>query len=184
MIEEAISSSSYYHVSEKDFGNKVRFLPRIPISAASNERKIKRICVSPSIAGCMVALGGLLEFPLYVYKTKGDVDVYGAGSSVVDWKATLEHWIVEPTVFYRVGEITEHDLGSDLYYELMSLNCGLKEEVPKQRKLRDKIEKMLKQRRTLQESEDQDIDDTEEDNIPSVLAPMNFDIRYSKNRKK
>ena len=49
----------YFFVSKQDFNNKIIY-PKIPIHKSDNENdKIKRICVSQSIYGCLSALSAL-----------------------------------------------------------------------------------------------------------------------------
>jgi len=94
----------FYHISPEDLGAEVEFTPRRPVRALPEEPDTPRICVSPSIAGCLVA--GVSDpsdwSEFFVYSTEADaIPAEGVFDSVV----TEEHWILEPTVFYRIGRI-------------------------------------------------------------------------------
>jgi len=96
----------YYHVTTQDFGPVVEFTPRRPQSACPGEPDDPRICVSPSLAGCLVA-------GTFGWNYVGTVNVYAthakakpvSSADVFDAEVTEEHWITEPAVFVKVYEI-------------------------------------------------------------------------------
>lgn len=108
----------FYHLTPDDYGPVVEFYPRRPYTALLGEPDDPRICVSPSLAGCIVA-GSFSLLPhmnekLYVYATKAKAQPVDSGE-VFDADVTEEHWIMEPAVFVLVGEI---DVSKDISPEV------------------------------------------------------------------
>lgn len=99
----------WFHVSSLNKGNEVIFLPRIPqtISTDCNGKPIedsttKRICVSDSISGCLVAI---VDYRKFVYRTKNRI-MAKAAKRVPDKKITGEHWLTSPTEFKLFKKLT------------------------------------------------------------------------------
>jgi hypothetical protein len=117
LLEEITRGQVYYHLTPDDYGPVVEFYPRRPISAGDDEPDDARICVSPSLAGCMVAgaFSVTNNLVLYAYATKAEAHLVDV-SDVFDADVTEEHWILDPAVFVKVGEL---DLGKDFSKETM-----------------------------------------------------------------
>jgi hypothetical protein len=101
----------YYHITPEDWGDKAVLHPRIDGDFRStDEPYIPRICVCPTIAGCINAVWACYAYPKHshvsVYKTtkpKSAIEPV----DVVDSYITGEKWLLKPTTFVRVGEINE-----------------------------------------------------------------------------
>lgn len=168
---------TWYHISRKDFGPEVKFLPRTPITACQGEPDTPRICVSPSLAGCLVAgvIGFICDKHIYIYATHAHaVPAY----EVFDADVTEEHWILKPAIFKKVGQLKVDDVDSEAKQLMKLVNMPYLEE-----------DDMINHSRAKQEMEDwlktvdlslepamaeaeEDIEPTDE--IPSVPAPGNF----------
>jgi len=105
----------YYHLTPDDYGPVVEFYPRKPRSACTGEPEDARICVSPSLAGCVVAGSFSLtsNAVLHVYATRAKAEPVDI-KDVFDADVTEEHWIMDPAVFVKVGEL---DLDADVSNE-------------------------------------------------------------------
>lgn len=94
----------YYHITENNWGKQKTLLPR---SNGDNrgveESKTPRICVSPSIAQCMVAIY-CYGNDWFVYRTKKKVNAKEP-ISIADAHITDEKWLCKKTAFVRVGKI-------------------------------------------------------------------------------
>jgi hypothetical protein len=120
-----MKTKNLYHVSEKFLGLKVLFNPRIPdnrfeggtvFNPYSGEHleeddKIKRICVSPSIRGCLKSFTFIYNqvyvySPLYPRHVTRDMPL----CLVPDAKETKEHWILTPTYMKYIGMIQVDDI--------------------------------------------------------------------------
>lgn len=95
-----------YHVSDNPTLPKV-IKPRIPITYYKDEPKIKRICVSTSILGCIYARYRNPKYKntdLYLYR------IYARKltkpKNVKDVNLTQELWILKPAKFELLGKIT------------------------------------------------------------------------------
>lgn len=101
----------WYHVTRANWGTKMVLEPLVP--NALRESKRPRVCFSPSVRQCLVALIGLgkdvktsdvvLEFfpqsALVVYATRAKL----VKANVADFKYTHEHVSFEPIKVTRVG---------------------------------------------------------------------------------
>ncbi len=99
----------YFHVTTANFGSSKLLVPRMKGDHRPNsEPKLSRICVSPTIWQCFLALGECLddgEFSIQVYcADESPTPSYG----VEDADITDEHWYTTPTRFhlFRVIEKT------------------------------------------------------------------------------
>lgn len=165
------------HISRQDHGDKVKFLPRKPHSAHDSEPDTPRICVSPSLAGCLVA--GVIPMyrdytVIYVYQTKSPVV---STEGVFDQKATEEHWILQPAIFEKIGEFTLGEIPKVWRMKMEELfqNFPYTAEVEKKHlQLKQELEQWLQENPVLEPAlvEADEFDDDED--IPTVPAPGNF----------
>lgn len=107
----------FFHVSDNPNLNGCTVFPKLPESRMEVENSITpRICVSPSINGCLTATSRYEEGEtLYIYECYSEAIIQPTEKDVIDAPLTGEMWIVEPTIFRRFGtiKITEV-LGSNL----------------------------------------------------------------------
>lgn len=82
-------------------GYNTRLKPRTPFSMANGEPEIKRICVAPTAAHCLSAIGLSYTSPIYVYRTEKQVYATKAWN-VPDSDLTDEHFILRPVNFELV----------------------------------------------------------------------------------
>lgn len=131
-----------YHISQKSLGGSIILKPGIPECAVKSleDLEIKRICVAPTILGCLRAL----ELPGSDYKTKyddgetkqlfcyfADVDVgdlyQPTINQVPDACLTGELWILKPyefkllTVFEMIKSTDNSDLNKFYKFYLSDL---------------------------------------------------------------
>ena len=94
----------YYHITTKRWGKEVILYPKKKFqlkdcNRPDDEPDIAKICVSPTLWGC---LGAIQESRgISVYRTKNKVfgtKAYG----VLDSSVTGERWITNPTTFIKV----------------------------------------------------------------------------------
>jgi len=95
----------HFHVTEKDWGDKITLYPRQNGDfRPANEPKTPRICVAPTIAQCLLALGGAIDVPtLNVYYTHSKTH---PTRRVHDAYITEERWILKPAIFYFYTKIS------------------------------------------------------------------------------
>jgi hypothetical protein len=106
---------SWYHVSEKDFGQRVTFTPRIPERPAPGEdMTIPRICVAERIANCLRLVSWtdyVNEFFVYQLLTdesEAGLDTVSPKVGVPDYGKTILHteaWLTKPAEFLRIGHV-------------------------------------------------------------------------------
>lgn len=102
---------TYYRLEKNDLGANFTFVPVIPEGQCGSERnlyrKVKRICVSPTIEKCLIALAGRGDRKLYVYAVENPrpINHIKPKKCVGDWKFSKEAWIMKPTEFKRIGRI-------------------------------------------------------------------------------
>ena len=113
-----------YHISMKDLGDEIILEPKIPdIVAFGEDDHTKRICVSPSILGCLRSVQpinqytpqeGLNEkkpeitrakFYLYEAKVKCKNLYQPTKQEVPDVYVTNEFWVMSPTLFTKVSDM-------------------------------------------------------------------------------
>jgi hypothetical protein len=97
---------TYYHVSTRDYQEEQSvWSPWVPLDSGINELEIPRICVSPTISQCLLAINYKAFYydRLIIYKTNAKV-YYPVG--VNDQKITEEMWILSPIKFIYCGEIS------------------------------------------------------------------------------
>lgn len=90
-----------YFISDKNFHGEIVF-PRVPKSIASYEDdKVRRICVSDTIKGCLNATLDTVcshnDF-IFVHTCEAEIVVTPTDIQVKDSKVTKEKWILEPVL--------------------------------------------------------------------------------------
>ena len=86
----------YYFISDKNFDSDT-LDPRVPLSRLLDEDdKIKRICVSKSIMGCLSAINPSEEEILFVHTCNSNNVIQPLDNQVKDNIFTGEEWILEP----------------------------------------------------------------------------------------
>ena len=97
----------YYHITQKKWPKRITLTPRNKGDhRAVNEPEVSRICVSPSIEECVIALGTCLicHFNINIYRTVSKVSAINP-YDVTDSHITKEKWLIKPTRFMKVGTI-------------------------------------------------------------------------------
>ncbi len=109
-----------FHISEKDLGEKVTFLPRIPHNNVTDsdlgleDAVTPRVSVAPTIIGCILAMDPIWKLKnkkYYLYRVISEFDSFVSNSEIIekklvfDAKKTREMWITEPVSFEKLGEI-------------------------------------------------------------------------------
>ena len=119
-----------YHITHEHWGNNKLLYPRAKgINRGDYEPYIRRICVCPTIEGCLTALGAALLYgvDIQVYRTMKQEESM-LPYEVTDSYITGEKWLVRPTHFSLYGVIKAKELpdkfflmgaGSDNYDELV-----------------------------------------------------------------
>ena len=98
-----------FHVSRFDHGEKLKVERRIPMFPHKSEPSVPRLCVSPSIPGCVSATFFESGARAYIYKTnkpRRGVRPFDVWDSII----TGERWILPGGELERVGEIDPVDL--------------------------------------------------------------------------
>jgi hypothetical protein len=94
-------SNIYYHITGNNkWGDKIVLYPRRPKKRAMSEPLLKRICVCPTIEGCIIALGNCLPEKCFIYKTSQETEL---PRYVRDSLVTGERWITVPSKFTKIG---------------------------------------------------------------------------------
>lgn len=91
-----------FFATQEDMGKQVKLFPRVPDNGTSMEGGAARICVSPSILGCLSAIGGqvYLQKKTYVYCAEVSNHDLIQPATVYDADFTGELWLIEPTDFF------------------------------------------------------------------------------------
>lgn len=109
----------YYHLTQRRWPQKITLYPRARGEhRPDGESKLPRICIGPTPAHCLIALGYTLDSvkPIYVYSTtENGIE---AGCRVGDRKITGERWLVKPTQFVRLFVIKPNSLGDTKLFRL------------------------------------------------------------------
>jgi len=135
----------YYHITQKEWEKEVTLFPRkIGDNRPNEEPKTARICVAPTLAHCLIALGQSLSEHcfLFVYRTKHPVKAespYG----VADSHITKEMWLKTPTQFKRVRTFSDKEL--DSLYSLLPCQVGERDRnvLANQKRSLEKLQKEL-----------------------------------------
>lgn len=97
----------YYHITQKNWPPKKLLKPKSYGSNRGDDEPTDcRICVAPTIEGCLLALGCCLDNwrPAFVYRTSNKA-IAKKPYDVTDAKITGEMWLIKPTSFEQYGEI-------------------------------------------------------------------------------
>lgn len=111
-----------YHITQQKWHKEKILKPRVLGEFRLDEEpETPRICVAPTIEGCLVAVGRCLDKkkPIYIYRTKYKVSSV-LPENIIDCKITCERWIIRPVKFIKVGEIDKNKLPQDFF----SLHIG------------------------------------------------------------
>lgn len=106
----------YYHVStEGGEEDKIVWTPRVPLDSAWSEPEIPRICVSPTISQCLLAINfKAYDFDHFnIYKTNAKV-YFPIG--VTDSEITKEMWLLSSSEFIKCGELSKEQ-NNDIDWE-------------------------------------------------------------------
>jgi len=178
------SRTSYYHITQQDFGPEVKFTPRVPFHISVGEPRTPRVCVSSTIEGSLIALRGVLGVwgPTYVYKAEEPFEVVEP-EKVYDFKVTGEMWIVEPVVFKKVStfvlgnilppEVLASYTDTDFYPLDNNRENNIKKEIAFYFTGVHPIYRIPVAQESLLREQD----------VPEVPAPMNFDLARDKRRR-
>lgn len=185
MLHESGKIGRFYHISPVDFGATVEFSPRNPTHQGFGEPSLPRICVSDTVEGCLVAIGNVLGYNriwvVYVYRTAELVEVVRPGRGVSDAEVTGEMWILETTLFERVGKVDLRTLPQDLVNDLFALQAGSADAIDAQKRVRNRLERHLGgagHKKASTPSPALSVSGVAESkDVKVVPAPMNFDIR-------
>lgn len=108
-----------FHISMVDLGDKIKMKPRVPKNRAdgpgqqhpysgrivSEDGKMPRICVAPTLRGCIRALCESGDFYVYQPIRPTYVSKDLPRMLVEDAKETGERWILRPVTFKKIGRI-------------------------------------------------------------------------------
>lgn len=95
-----------YHLSAVPLGPRVVLRPRRPRDPMIGESsRVQRVCVSPTIRGCLTALQGAYynRGRWYVYQLDVPEDLVVDPIRVPDARLTGERWLLEPVEACHVG---------------------------------------------------------------------------------
>ncbi len=107
-----------YHISDQNFGNKIKLIPRVPESTADanyEDDVTPRICCALTLPQCLYSTERTYditsegkEIKLYVYEAivKASKLYQPKEDQVFDTYYTGELWLLEPTVFTLVNSYT------------------------------------------------------------------------------
>lgn len=106
----------YYFVSNQNFNGEILY-PRIPENRMNKEdSETKRICVSQSIDGCLVATYYDPEDIIYVHYCESDKVTTPTVKQVEDAPITGEQWILESVemklfMILKITDVIKRSLG-------------------------------------------------------------------------
>lgn len=99
-----------HHLSAVGLGPEAVLAPRVPRDQMPFEnRTVRRVCVAPSVEGCLKALSGCFynrgEGTWHHYVTDVPPDLLFEPIAVPDAFLTGEMWLLEPVEFVYAGRI-------------------------------------------------------------------------------
>ena len=115
---------TFYHLSDTDLGVKFKLTPR----NAGFETSIKRVCVSPTVRECLLAIGGVRgnadKKTFYIYRIEIDdedkaLDMVNPEKMVADHILTREAWILKERMFEKVGVLHRQQWGQYDYKNIL-----------------------------------------------------------------
>lgn len=96
-----------YHITRTNFGKRWRpgKLLATSIDRPDDEPRVARLCVCPTVSGCISAVLGMFD-SFWVYRTMRKC------RGVIPWKVcdskiTGEQWLLQPVTFIRVGRLNK-----------------------------------------------------------------------------
>jgi hypothetical protein len=107
----------YYHITQQKWPERITLTPKLDGPNRSiDEPETYRTCVSPTIEGCLIALGSCLAMnkKTNIYRTINKV-VARNPYAVIDSCITKEKWLTKPIRFMKVGKINKL-LPEEIYY--------------------------------------------------------------------
>lgn len=149
----------YYHISTKlEPGNHL-LIPKLPgKNSNDDEPRINRICVCPTVAGCISAVGPCItsfgrNTKINIFRTKnkvnghfpfspyGHINTFNTKYPVADAHVTGEKWLLRPTNFKYIGYLNSKEVPTE------ALECGCgdddKDTLKEQKQAMKKVHKML-----------------------------------------
>ena len=100
----------FFHLTNKKWAKEIILKPKtldqLPLpNRCDDEPDFPKICVAPTIEGCLVALAGHCWFsPILIYRTAEPAQSVKPWD-VVDSDVTGERWITQECKFIRVGQL-------------------------------------------------------------------------------
>lgn len=98
----------YYHITtDACLGNSITFEPQIPIESCFSELKIPRICFSPTVSQCFIAINHKIKDVETFYVYSSDIEVYDP-IGVEDVEVTGEVWSLRTEHLHKVNIISKN----------------------------------------------------------------------------
>lgn len=95
----------YYHITDENWGNHIVLNPRKDgDNRDPKEPLTSRICVCPTIEGCLIAIYLQDMRTINVYRTEKEVLAENP-YQVLDAHITGEKWLTKPTKFIYIGNL-------------------------------------------------------------------------------
>lgn len=149
----------YYHISNNLEPCNHLLCPKIPgKNSNDDEPRIRRICVCPTIAGCISAVGPCItssfrNTKIHIFRTKnkvngyfpfsphGHVNTFCTKYPVADAHVTGEKWLLRSTNFKYVGYLNSKEIPA----EILECDCGDDDPrvLKQQKQAMRKVHKML-----------------------------------------
>lgn len=100
------------HISNTDHGQEITFLPK---TYSADSITIPRICVAPTLAGCLSAIKWIDIWsddhkPIFIYQADTQELPTPCNEDVPDRSITNEHWYLSPTRFTLVHIIEPNSI--------------------------------------------------------------------------
>lgn len=125
--KELFKSKKYwYHISTTLNAKRKRLIPWDEVNSTNRsitEPPGPRICVAPTIEQCITAIPYWME-TLRIYRTEQKVLAKKA-LDVFDSDITDEGWLVEPTVFIKLGTLKLSELYKKLKRDIISESASI-----------------------------------------------------------
>lgn len=132
----------YYHITTKAWPDELTLSPRkYGVNRGEDEPNISRICVAPTVEGCLTALGSCLtgSSNIYIYRTVRKVKAIKP-NSVVDAKITGEMWLLRPIKFKYIDTIKKNTLPEYLFW----MQAGIEETLHEQKNIKRLLKRNMK----------------------------------------
>jgi hypothetical protein len=105
-LKKTKTKQFYFRIQDSDLGDDVDFIPIRNYQTnkrAEDEPDVKRICVAPTPAQCLTAIGYHKNQKCVLYVTKNPIFAYQP-FGVFDQKTTNEKWLTRKIKFKKVCE--------------------------------------------------------------------------------